>query len=598
MLSKKISPKNRENYTDLIQIIENLKANGINSYLGAKGYSIYKSCLTPKIIDFIKNELTVKPALQNSYAEAKSFPIYQESEKKIYVPRYWGINMFGYPKMLKIPFGEPLNLTFNGCLRDYQTNVLNEYLKAIDFGISDNKNKGNGSALIELWTGAGKTVLGLKIIEVLKKKTIIFVHKTFLKNQWIERIQQYLPNARIGSIQGQNIDIENKDIVLAMIQSVSMKTYDDTLFDSFGLSIYDECHHMSSEVFCNCLKKCNTLYGLGLSATMNRKDGLTNVFKMYLGDICYKHSKKGSEDEVLVKAIDFIIDDTEYNEVERDFRGQVKYSTMVNKVSNLNLRSDFIVYVLESELFINPKQQFIVLAQTKSLLNYLYKALVHKNFASVGFYIGGMKESELKKSESKNIILATFSMAAEALDIKSLTSLLLASPKSDIVQAVGRILREKHSNPLVIDIIDGHDVFQNQFKKRRAFYNQKNYRIFRTSNKNYENYVKYMRSINENTNTATALLKIENYLFNITKDENNIIEYNSTSTILTKVQNLWNYLLIKKNKSKNKNNDFNDFNDYNDFNDFNDYNDFNDVNSNNKTNKTNKNNEYKCLIKL
>jgi hypothetical protein len=238
---------------------------------------------------------------------------------------------------------------------------------------------------------------------------------------------------------------------------------------------------------------------------MNRKDGLTNVFKMYLGDICYKHCKKGTEDDVLVKAIEFTIDDDEYNEVEVDFRGQVKYSTMVNKVSNLNLRSDFIVYVLESELFINPNQQFIVLAQTKCLLNYLYSALVHKNIASVGYYIGGMKESELKKSESKTIILATFSMAAEALDIKSLTSLLLASPKSDIVQAVGRILREKHTNPLVIDIIDGHEVFQNQFKKRRAFYNQKNYRIFRTSNKNYEDYVKYMRSINakDNANANT-----------------------------------------------------------------------------------------------
>ena len=350
MLIKKISPKNRENYNDLSECIENIKKNNMNSYLGAKGYSIYKSCLTPKIIEFIKNELTVKPTLQNSYVEAKSFPIYQESEKKIYVPRYWGIAMFGHPKMLKIPYGENISLKFEGSLRDYQTTVLNEYLKAIDFGISDDKNKGNGSALIELWTGAGKTVLGLKIIEVLKKKTIIFVHKTFLKNQWIERIQQYLPNARIGSIQGQNIDIENKDIVLAMIQSVSMKTYNDTLFDSFGLSIYDECHHMSSEVFCNCLKKCNTLYGLGLSATMNRKDGLTNVFKMYLGNICYKHSKKSNEDDVLVKAIQFTIDDDEYNEVERDFRGQVKYSTMVNKVSNLNMRSDFIVYVLELSL--------------------------------------------------------------------------------------------------------------------------------------------------------------------------------------------------------------------------------------------------------
>jgi len=570
MLIKKISPKNRENYNDLSQVIENIKKNTLNSYLGAKGYTIYKSCLTPKIIEFIKNELTVKPTLQNSYVEAKSFPVYQESEKKIYVPRYWGIAMFGHPKMLKIPYGENISLKFEGSLRDYQTTVLNEYLKAIDFGISDDKNKGNGSALIELWTGAGKTVLGLKIIEVLKKKTIIFVHKTFLKNQWIERIQQYLPNARIGSIQGQNIDIENKDIVLAMIQSVSMKTYNDTLFDSFGLSIYDECHHMSSEVFCNCLKKCNTLYGLGLSATMNRKDGLTNVFKMYLGNICYKHSKKGNEDDVLVKAIQFTIDDDEYNEVERDFRGQVKYSTMVNKVSNLNMRSDFIIYVLESELFINPKQQFIVLAQTKSLLNYLYSALVYKNFASVGYYIGGMKESELKKSESKTIILATFSMAAEALDIKSLTSLLLASPKSDIVQAVGRILREKHSNPLVIDIIDGHDVFQNQFNKRRAFYNQKNYRIFRTSNKNYEHYVKYMRSL-----TNTTLLNIENELFDVNKDET----YTITSN-MANLQNLWNYLLTKKNKNKNKNG--------------------NAENGDTKNTNTTNNEipEYKCLIKL
>jgi superfamily II DNA or RNA helicase len=578
MLIKKISPKNRENYNDLSQVIENIKKNNMQSYLGAKGYSIYKSCLTPKIIEFIKKELTVKPTLQNSYVEAKSFPIYQESEKKIYVPRYWGIAMFGHPKMLKIPYGENINVKFEGSLRDYQTNVLNEYLKAIDFGISDDKNKGNGSALIELWTGAGKTVLGLKIIEVLKKKTIIFVHKTFLKNQWIERIQQYLPNARIGSIQGQNIDIENKDIVLAMIQSVSMKTYNDTLFDSFGLSIYDECHHMSSEVFCNCLKKCNTLYGLGLSATMNRKDGLTNVFKMYLGDICYKHSKKGNEDDVLVKAIEFTIDDDEYNEVERDFRGQVKYSTMVNKVSTLNMRSDFIVYVLESELFINPKQQFIVLAQTKSLLNYLYRAIVYKNFASVGYYIGGMKESELKKSESKTIILATFSMAAEALDIKSLTSLLLASPKSDIVQAVGRILREKHSNPLVIDIIDGHDVFQNQFNKRRAFYNQKNYRIFRTSNKNYEHYVKYMRSLTTTT-TTTTLLNIENELFDIDKDS-------STSTsAMDNLQNLWNYLLTKKKKNKNANANKNAENAEN-------------AENANAENANAEISEYKCLIKL
>jgi len=696
---KKISPKNRTSYLELTGVIENLKKNNlINSYLGNKGYTIYKVCLNDSIIDFIKNELTVKPLTINSLVEVKSIPVYQESDKKIYVPRYWGINMFGYPKMLKIQYGNSIHLKFNGVLRDYQLNVLNEYLKAINFDVEEKNNKGNGSALIELWTGAGKTVLALKIIEVLHKKTIIFVHKSFLKDQWIERIIQYLPNAKIGVIQGQIVDIENKDIVLAMIQSVSMKSYPDTLFDSFGLSIYDECfkgstliytnkgcvkisnlyklwkqksaikirsynstskifeykpltyawkkksnqfikltlnnkdntfectiectlnhkiltpnnyieahklnsgsqvmsksgssneiillevikqefivseditdvydievadnhnymlanivtdnaiqircspivsncHHMSSEVFSNCLKKCNTLYGLGLSATMDRKDGLTKIFKMHLGEICYKPPKNSNQDNVLVKAIDYIVENNdEYNEVERDYRGNIKYSTMVSKVSNLNSRSDFIVYILQSELLINPQQQFIVLAQTKNLLNYLYEALTHKKVASIGFYIGGMKMEELKKSESKQIILATFSMAAEALDIKSLTSLFLASPKSDIVQAVGRILREKHTNPMIIDLIDNHEVFLNQFNKRRSFYNEKNYKIIRSNNKKYVDYINHLKSINATQNSETTLLAIEHTLLE-----------NNTKT------NYWNNLIPISRKKRNTN---------------------------------------------
>jgi hypothetical protein len=117
---------------------------------------------------------------------------------------------------------------------------------------------------------------------------------------------------------------------------------------------------------------------------------------------------------------------------------------------------------------------------------------------------------------------------------------------------------------LVIDIIDGHELFQNQFKKRRAFYNQKNYRIFRTSNKNYEDYVKYMRSINAKDN---ALLAIEDELFNVNSDTSSFIE--------SKVKNLWNYLLVRKNKSKNKNSTISDANE-----------------------ASKNNNEYKCLIKL
>ena len=340
---------------------------------------------------------------------------------------------------------------------------MDSYLKAIKFGSKEEENS-EGGALIELYAGAGKTIISLKIIEQIKKKTIIFVHKTFLKNQWIERIKQYLPDARIGTIQGQVIDVEDKDIVIAMIQSISMKSYPDSLFDDFGLSMIDEVHHISSQTFSNCLRKCTTLYSLGLSATMNRKDGLTHVFKMYLGDICNKQKKKAEEDNVLVKAIDYVVlDDDEYNEVARDFRGNVKHSTMLSKVSKLEYRSNFILNVIENELKINKEQQIILLGHQKNLLNYIFKAIELKNITSVGYYIGGMKEKDLKVSESKQIILATYAMAAEGLDIPSLTTLILATPKSDIVQSVGRILRAKHNEPLIIDIIDQHDCFLNQF---------------------------------------------------------------------------------------------------------------------------------------
>ena len=362
-----------------------------------------------------------------------------------------------------------------------------------------------GSCLIELKCGGGKTILALNILSKLKKKTIIFVQKTFLKNQWIERIEEFLPDAKVGTIQGQIIDIEDKDIVIAMVQSISMKSYPESLFDDFGFTVIDETHHMASNVFCNCLKKCNTLYSLGLSGTMNRKDGLTFVFKMYLGEICFKTKEDNGENNVLVKAIDYhVFGDDEYNETERDFRGNVKYTTLVSKVAKYEYRADFILNVMINEININPKQQIILLSQTKNLLNYLYKLITSKNVISVGYYIGGMKEKDLKESESKQIILATFAMAAEALDIKSLTTLVLATPKSDIVQAVGRIMRAEHSQPLIIDIIDQHDTLLNQFNKRRSFYNEKNYKIIRTTNANYIEYTKEVNKLLKEENIITS----------------------------------------------------------------------------------------------
>jgi superfamily II DNA or RNA helicase len=303
-------------------------------------------------------------------------------------------------------------------------------------------------------------------------------------NQWIERIQQFLPKARVGKIQGPIIDIDDKDIVIGMLQSLSMKEYPASTFESFGLTIIDEVHHISSEVFSNSLFKLVTKYMLGLSATMNRKDGTTKVFKMFLGDVIFK-GKRDELREVVVHAIKYEVNDDEFNEVKTDFRGNPAYSSMISKLCEYNRRSEFILKVLTDMFTINPSQQIMILAHNKNILKYLHDAIAHRNIASVGYYIGGMKESALKETESKKVVIATYAMAAEALDIKSLTTLIMATPKTDIEQSVGRILREKHSSPIVVDIIDSHDLFQNQWRKRKTFYKKENYKIIYTSSNNY-----------------------------------------------------------------------------------------------------------------
>ena len=374
---------------------------------------------------------------------------------------------------------------------------------------------GNHRYLLGDFTVTHNTIMGLNLITLLKKKTLIIVHKGFLSDQWIERIKEFCPDARIGLIQGQIIDIENKDIVIGMLQSLSMKEYPHDLFKSFGFLILDEVHHISSETFSRAMQKIVTKHSLGLSATMNRKDGLTFVFKMFLGDVVHKE-KRDDKMQVLVKAIKYSNPDVEYNEVEYDFRGNVKFSTMISKVGEYNDRSEFILSVIKNEVNINPNQQILFLAHRKCLLVYMFKAIEYRNIASVGYYIGGMKERDLKESENKTIILATFQMAEEGLDIKTLSTLVLATPKTDIVQAVGRILRIKHDSPLIIDIVDSHEIFQKQFNKRRAFYIKNKYKILETDNDNYNNnnyQINYDPSINiaENKNKSKHICLIDKF---------------------------------------------------------------------------------------
>lgn len=438
----------------------------MDPYIGKKGYTIVKSQYTQTQLQCFRDEMTVSPNNGiNGFVSATRYPIYRESTHKMYLPRYYGLEQLGPCKKNVLSKGHPIDLSFKGDLFPYQHNIVDKFITHVGE---------SGGGLLDVEPGKGKTVMGLNILSKLKKKTLVVVHKTFLLNQWKERISQFLPHAKVGLIQGQIIDVEGKDIVIGMLQTLSTKEFDDSITRSFGLTIYDECHHLSAEVFSNVMIRIHTNYILGLSGTMTRKDGLTKVFKYFVGPVVHKE-KTDLTTQVLVKAVLFEDhENDEYNEVETDFKGNPMYSRMITKLCTNMHRTSMISNIIHFELKENPDQQIMILAHNKSLIQELYTQI--KVFEeSIGFYLGGMKEDALKESESKKIIIATYAMASEGLDIKTLTTLCMATPKSDVCQSVGRILRSKHKQPMVIDIIDSHEIFKRQFIKRKTYYHKKQY---------------------------------------------------------------------------------------------------------------------------
>jgi superfamily II DNA or RNA helicase len=439
------------------------------SYLGNRGYSIIKSLSNSSQITSLKKQLTVKPFVNKQFQQdAKPFGVFLESKRKLYIPRYFGINKFGMPRENKIKDGTPINIEFSSDLRDNQKPVVKKFIEAAEE---------RGGGIISVPCGFGKTVLALYLVAALKVKTLVIVHKEFLMDQWKERIEFFLPDAKVGKLQGDVVKIDDMDIVIGMLQSISMRDYPGDIFDSFGFVIYDECHHLGAEVFSRSLIKVGCKYTLGLSATPKRSDGLTKVFEWFLGDTVYC-IKQREQEEVKVKLIKYYTEDEEYSDIKTNFKGQVNMPIMITNICLYNKRNQ--ILLKEIEECVKENRKILILSDRREHLKLLNKELDSREISN-GFYLGGMKQKDLKESEDKQVMLGTFSMASEGFDCKTLNTIILASPKSSIEQAVGRILRQKKEDrllvPMVIDIIDNFSIFGRQGDKRVKFYKKNKYNI-------------------------------------------------------------------------------------------------------------------------
>ena len=431
-----------------------------------KGYSIRKSSLKEKDVEFIIKHCSVEPKVDERYKtkEDVKFTIYKESPARYYLPREWAIQKFGETVDI-LSEGEDLTdeaAKFVGSPYDYQKDIISTYLQS----------KRNG--LICVPCGKGKTFMALNIASQIKKRFLIIVDKEFLMNQWKNEMKSVLPNLRVGILQAEKRQVEKDtyDCTICMIQTLCSQTFPDNFFVDYGLTIFDECHHLGAQHFCKSLFKVQTKKLLGLSATPTRVDGLTKVFEMFLGKPLYWEKTREPDPGVLVKGVKITCQDPDYLKVPYDYKRNVIIARLVSYILECKERNTEIVRWIE-QLAADPDRKILVLSARIAHLEML-DSMLHIDI-SRSYYIGGMKEEVREKGalEAK-VLLASYSMASEAMNIKSLNTVILSSPKTSIEQSTGRILRTRISDriiqPLIIDIIDPHDTTMSQYRKRKAYY--------------------------------------------------------------------------------------------------------------------------------
>jgi len=396
----------------------------------------------------LKKQLTVRPLASGDFPQPPAFKVYRETSRgKLIVPRFFDTS---HPHKHSTPVHSP-RICFNGTLRNETSQV-----EAHTLGVESLSTIGGG--VLSLPCGFGKTAVSLSIASHFKVRTMIIVHKEVLVRQWIERIQQFSPGATIGRVQCDTIETDN-DFVISMIQTLSQRDYQPGTFDSIGLVIVDEAHHICARAFSRCMFKLQTKYMLGLTATPERKDGLTRLLYWFLGPQFLAVERNAENVEVR-----FVPFTGPFPPITMTRNGKLSLPTIITDLTLVDERNELI---LETIRGIEKFRNILVLTERREHALWICDQIG----SEAGVYIGGMTEDSLGESAEKRVIVATFALAQEGLDIPKLDTLILASPKSDVKQAVGRVLRGS-TNPIIYDIVDKWSIFIGSFKRRSSIYTE------------------------------------------------------------------------------------------------------------------------------
>jgi superfamily II DNA or RNA helicase len=425
-------------------------------------------------VSLIKQACTAKYLLMGA-EEPTELPCYREDAEYLHVPRQYGIRVC---KQYGIAYDDATSTGYEAVFpripepRDYQIDPLLDLQQCTESYYD---------FLFRARTGWGKTIGSLILAARLGVSTIILVDQENLKEQWIKTLIDPklfgFALEDIGIVQGKVCKYEGCAVTIAMVQTLSQRSYPHEFYAYFGLLIVDEVHIIAAPTFSQPLLDFPAMYRIGVSATPKRKDGLQRVLDYNLGKV-----RVYVADEHEVNSVYVAEHPTVYSWYANISPKVGRFITEVSEDGSRNL------LVAESATFLyDTGRDVLVLSDRIEHLKHLMTLCEYLGVPAedMGLYAGynpsygyaknptpmrrpeGLTRNDdtgefeytpislqliakrIKKTVLKGIlegarmIFATYGMFQKGVDVPRLTGGVDATPRSSSEQVHGRILRQQ-----------------------------------------------------------------------------------------------------------------------------------------------------------
>lgn len=352
------------------------------------------------------------------------------------------------------------------------------------------------SFITEAPTGFGKTYVGSAIIGHVGRKTLIIIPKEDIFKQWRDALKAVLglKDSEIGQIQADICDVSGKKVVIAMVHSLCKEgRYPAWVYKEFGFVLADEVHTLGADTFSQSMWLLPAELRMGLSATPYRKDGKDIVFNTHIGKVLVKSESMPLLAKVIQVKTEWRVPKVKVNGVLVKRQFEAGRTMSANKLlAQSHVRNSMIADMILS--CYNKGRNTVFFSDLKeSHLEPIHDLLINRGIPEkdMGYYVGGIKEAEREYVKRQRIVLATYQMCSMATDAPWWDTAILGTPRSDVEQIVGRVIREYEGKinwmdegkkpgkcPVIFDLIDDDCfLFKQYAEKRHWWYLSKKFRI-------------------------------------------------------------------------------------------------------------------------